>query len=85
MERTQMSSDYLQAVKAIKTAILQSQYRAARSVNREQLALYFSIGKHDPQDYNKPMGVATYKVTQERLRELLPPEEEMKRLISGGE
>ncbi len=37
------------------------------------------------QDYNKPMGVATYKVTQERLRELLPPEEEMKRLISGGE
>lgn len=37
------------------------------------------------QDYNKPMGVATYKVTQERLRELLPPEEEMKRLISAGE
>ena len=33
------------------------------------------------QDYNKPMGVATYKVTQERLRELLPPEEEMKRLM----
>ena len=33
------------------------------------------------QDYNKPMGVATYKATQERLRELLPPEEEMKRLI----
>lgn len=43
------------------------------------------LGVHDPQDYNKPMGVATYKVTQERLRELLPPEEEMKRLISGGE
>ncbi len=33
------------------------------------------------QDYNKPMGVATYKVIQERLRELLPPEEEMKRLM----
>ncbi len=33
------------------------------------------------QDYNKPMGVATYRVTQERLRELLPPEEEMKRLM----
>ena len=33
------------------------------------------------QDYNKPMGVATYKVTQDRLRELLPSEEEMKRLL----
>ena len=33
------------------------------------------------QDYNKPMGVATYKVTQERLRELLPSEDEMRRLL----
>ena len=31
--------------------------------------------------YSKPMGLGTYKVTQERLRELLPPEEEMKRLM----
>ena len=37
------------------------------------------------QDYNKPMGVATYRVTQERLRELLPPEEEMKKLITSNE
>lgn len=37
------------------------------------------------QDYVKPMGVATYKNMQERLRELLPPEEEMKRLISREE
>jgi hypothetical protein len=28
------------------------------------------------------MGVATYKQMQDRLRELLPPEEEMKRLIT---
>jgi hypothetical protein len=34
------------------------------------------------QDYLKPMGVATYQHMQNRLRELLPPEEEMKRLIS---
>lgn len=33
------------------------------------------------QDYLKPMGVATYQQMQNRLRELLPPEEEMKRLI----
>lgn len=32
------------AVKTIKTAILQSQYRAAKTVNREQLSLYFGIG-----------------------------------------
>ena len=34
------------------------------------------------QDYLKPMGVATYQQMQNRLRELLPPEEEMKRLIA---
>ena len=33
------------------------------------------------QDYLKPMGVATYQQMQNRLRELLPPEEEMKRLL----
>ena len=33
------------AVRTIKAAILQSQYRAAKSVNREQLSLYYSIGK----------------------------------------
>ena len=32
------------AVKTIKLAILQSQYRAAKMVNREQLSLYFGIG-----------------------------------------
>ena len=33
------------------------------------------------QDYAKPMGVATYKSSQERLRELLPDEEEIKKLL----
>ena len=32
------------------------------------------------QDYNRPMGVATYKA-QEKLKELLPDEEEMKKLM----
>ena len=32
------------------------------------------------QDYNRPMGVATYK-TQAKLKELLPDEEEMKKLM----
>jgi predicted nuclease of restriction endonuclease-like (RecB) superfamily len=34
------------------------------------------------QDYLKPMGVATCKHMQNRLKELLPPEEEIKRLMS---
>lgn len=38
--------NYDDAVKAIKTAILQSQYDAARSVNEKQLMLYYSIGKY---------------------------------------
>ena len=33
------------------------------------------------QDYVKPMGVATYQQIQSRLKELLPPEDEMKRLM----
>ena len=33
------------------------------------------------QDYRKPMGVATYRQMQDRLRELLPPEKEILKLI----
>ena len=38
--------NYEEAVKAIKTAILQSQYDAARTVNEKQLMLYYSVGKY---------------------------------------
>ena len=34
------------------------------------------------QDYQRPMGVATYQTGQKRLMELLPDEEEMKKLMS---
>lgn len=34
------------AVTAIKQAIFLSQYRAAKLVNREQLSLYFGIGRY---------------------------------------
>ena len=37
------------------------------------------------QDYLKPMGVATYQQMQNRLRELLPPEEEMKKLMDTND
>ena len=38
--------NYDEAVKTIKTAILQSQYDAARGVNEKQLMLYYGIGKY---------------------------------------
>ena len=38
--------NYDDAVEIIKTAILQSQYDAARSVNEKQLTLYYGIGKY---------------------------------------
>ncbi len=41
-----MDQKYRDAVQLIKTAILQSQYEAARSVNEKQLMLYYGIGKY---------------------------------------
>ena len=41
-----MDQKYRDAVQLIKTAILQSQYEAAKSANEKQLMLYFSIGKY---------------------------------------
>ncbi|MDR2382483.1 MAG: PDDEXK nuclease domain-containing protein [Prevotellaceae bacterium] len=40
------NKDYLEAVKAIKEAILRSQYRTVSTANREQLSLYFGIGRY---------------------------------------
>lgn len=37
------------------------------------------------QDYTQPMGVATYKVMPEKLKKILPPEEDFKRLLDGEE
>ncbi len=42
--------NYNEAVSAIKTAILQSQQAAVKSVNEKQLLLYFSIGKYISQN-----------------------------------
>lgn len=45
MKQTIISSEYIHAVKAIKQAILESRYRAARYVNKEVLALNYGIGR----------------------------------------
>ena len=46
MEQTIISLEYIHAVKAIKQAILESRYRAARHVNKEVLALYYWAGNY---------------------------------------
>ena len=45
-EEKHLKSHYEQAVEAIKTAILESQYQAVKLINKEQLFLYFSIGRY---------------------------------------
>jgi len=42
----QISVEYTLAVRAIKQAILESRYRAARLVNKEMLALYYWVGNY---------------------------------------
>lgn len=41
-----MNQELITAVKAIKTAILQSQYQAAKETTRVQLILYYGIGRY---------------------------------------
>ena len=48
-----ISQNYIEAVKAIKEAILRSQYRAAASVNKEQLSLYYGIGRYVSENSRK--------------------------------
>ncbi len=64
---------YSDAVKAIKTAILQAQYDAAKGVNRIQLALYFSIGKYLSAHTRKGVwGEGALSAISEQLRRELP-------------
>ena len=46
MKVMNISQEYLLAVKAIKQAVLESRYRAARQVNKEILALYYWVGNY---------------------------------------
>ena len=55
-----MVTKYQNAVDIIKTAILQSQARAAKAVNQEQLALYYGIGRY----VSANLSVATDVITK---------------------
>lgn len=64
---------YNNAVKTIKTAILQGQYEAAKDVNRVQLVLYFAIGKYLSQHTrNRSWGEGALAAISEQLRKELP-------------
>ena len=64
---------YQNAVDIIKTAILQSQARAAKAVNQEQLALYYGIGRYiSANTRNKNWGTGAIETISKRLRLELP-------------
>lgn len=61
------------AVKAIKAAILQSQYRAAQAANSEQLSLYFGIGRYvSEHSRNGFWGTGAVERISEHLQKELP-------------
>lgn len=64
---------YKNAVDIIKTAILQSQARAAKTVNQEQLALYYGIGRYiSANTRNYGWGTGVLKQISDSLRLELP-------------
>ena len=69
----QLSSELRSAVQTIKTAILQSQARAIKGVNQEQLALYYGVGRYISENTrNQKWGSGALKSISERLRQELP-------------
>lgn len=69
----EMNKNYDEAVSAIKSAILQSQYEAARSVNEKQLMLYYGIGKYISLNSRKGFwGKGAIDTISERLQKELP-------------
>lgn len=64
---------YKNAVNIIKTAILQSQARAAKAVNQEQLALYYGIGRYVSANSRKRnWGKGAIETISNQLRAELP-------------
>ena len=64
---------YGDAVQAIKTAILQSQYRAAKATNAEQLALYYAVGGYvSANTRTGKWGTGAVDAISEQLQKELP-------------
>ena len=68
-----MENEIVKAVEIIKTAILNSQYEAAKDVNRVQLGLYFGIGRFlAAKKGKKTWGTGVLETISENLRKQLP-------------
>jgi predicted nuclease of restriction endonuclease-like (RecB) superfamily len=68
-----IETNYTTAVQTIKTAILRSQYQAVKLVNKEQLALYYGIGRYISQNSrNGYWGTGAIAFISNRLQMELP-------------
>lgn len=85
-----MNQELIPAVEAIKTAILQSQYQAAKETTRVQLILqerYYYIHRVVEENLQvaiKPTGVTTYKSLSEMpedMQKVLPDLDDIKKIM----
>ena len=68
-----MNKDLITAVEAIKTAILQSQYQAAKETTRVQLILYYGIGRYlSSKKCKETWGTSVLENISSQLRKELP-------------
>ena len=68
-----ISHHYVEAVKAIKEAILRSQYRAISSVNKEQLSLYYGVGQYVSENSREGFwGMGAIEAISQQLQKELP-------------
>ena len=68
-----MEQELITAVEAIKTAILQSQYQAAKETTRVQLILYYGIGRFlSSKKGKKTWGTSVLETISSQLRKELP-------------
>lgn len=68
-----MNQELITAVEAIRTAILQSQYQAAKETTRVQLILYYGIGRYlSSKKGKKTWGTSVLETISSQLRKELP-------------
>lgn len=68
-----MEQELITAVETIKTAILQSQYQAAKETTRVQLILYYGIGRYlSSKKGKKTWGTSVLETISSQLRKELP-------------
>ncbi|MDR1225601.1 MAG: PDDEXK nuclease domain-containing protein [Prevotellaceae bacterium] len=69
----QIEYNYIEAIKAIKQAILQSRYKAAMLANREMLMLYFGVGEYISKNSREgSWGTNAIEVISAQLQQELP-------------